>query len=367
MKRNRILVPRLMDAENFNAQNLNAKALLGRVKSDDHVWTATHYRTPDSAVLKNRKVRLVRLWRHRLWLLRMWMLYLQPADALVYPGVHPVDLAGMGWRKALYPRRPIIATLEGLAGTEIREKQLSEWAGHAVYCQRVDQSTQDRIDRILHLSDHIIAISPFLAEMGRRRFGDKVSVLPLGIDAAVFYPPTGKLGGRRRVVAAGRLESHKRPDVFLATAERLRHADFIWYGEGLLRQSLTQQALARGVRNIVFPGGLSPMKLADEFRQADVFVIPSKSEGVPKVSQEAAACGLPVVLFGHYEAPSVRDGVNGFVVWNDEQFFDRIGDLLDDTDRATLMGANGARMSKEWDWDVLAPKWESAIAGMIPG
>jgi hypothetical protein len=73
-----------------------------------------------------------------------------------------------------------------------------------------------------------------------------------------------------------------------------------------------------------------------------------------------------VILFGYYEAPSVLDGVNGFVVWDDEQFFDRIGEFLDEGGQATLMGANGARMSKEWDWDVLAPRWQSAISRMIP-
>ena len=299
-------------------------------------------------------------------MLRMLLLYIEPAHALFYPGVEPIDLVGTRWRRALYPRRPIIATLEAFAGTVTRENQLSEWAGHPVYCQRVDQRTQDRIDHIFRLSDHIIAISPFLAKMGRRRYGEKLSVLPLGIDPAIFYPPPGRRSGRKRVVAAGRLEAHKRPDLFLAMAERLPHADFIWYGEGSLREIFLRQAASRRLENIRLPGELAPARLADAFREADVFVLPSKSEGVPKVSQEAAACGLPVVLFGYYETPSVRDGVNGFVVWDDEQFIARVTKLLEDTEGSSVMGSNGARMAKQWDWGVLAPQWQSAIASMIP-
>jgi glycogen(starch) synthase len=151
----------------------------------------------------------------------------------------------------------------------------------------------------------------------------------------------------------------------LAMAERSPQADFVWYGEGSLRQTLTRQAVVRGVENIFFPGALPPSKLADEFRQADVFVVPSKSEGVPKVSQEAAACGLPVVVFGFFEAPSVQDGVNGFVVWNDEQFFRRVAELLCNPERAAQMGEIGAKMGKQWDWDVLAPKWQSTIIKQI--
>ena len=362
----RILVPRFLERDNHNAQNLNAKALLSRFTSEDLSWIGAHYGEPDPAVRKNPRIKLTQLWRRRLWLLRMWLLYLQPGDALFYPGREVVDAAGVNWRRKLYPRRPIIATLEGLAGTEAREKQLTEWAGHPVYCQRVEQQTMDRVDAILGHADHIIALSPFLAKMGRRLYGDKFCVLPLGVDTSVYHPPASKDSGRMRVVSAGRVETHKRPELFLAMAERFPQADFIWYGEGSLRRALTEEAVARKLQNISFPGGLPPLKLAGAFRQADLFVMSSKSEGVPKVTQEAAACGLPVVLFGYYEAPSVIDGENGFVVWSDEALFARLAELLGSPELAVKMGQNGARLANTWDWDVLAPQWESVIKSLIP-
>lgn len=365
MRRRIVVVPRIVDEENHNAQNLNAKSLLARFDSDSYTWVVTHYGRPDSAVLNRRNVRLVRLWPHRFWTLRMWLLYLQAAHVLFYPGVEAIDLAGVRWRKALYRRRPIVATLEGLAGTEATEMRLTQWAGHPVYCQRVDIATLSRVEKILELADHVIAISPFLADWGRHRYGEKFSYLPLGIDTAVFYPAFAEKTGRKRVVAAGRLEMHKRPELFLAMAERMPEADFVWYGDGSMRHTLSQRAATRGMSNVSFPGGLPPARLAEEFRRADVLAIPSKSEGVPKVSQEAAACGLPVVLFGYYESPTVKDGVNGFVAWNDEQFVNRVAELLVDSGRASMMGQNGARLGKEWDWDALAPKWESTITGVI--
>jgi hypothetical protein len=55
-------------------------------------------------------------------------------------------------------------------------------------------------------------------------------------------------------------------------------------------------------------------------------------------------------------------------VWSDEDFLDRVGELLEDPERTTLMGANGARMAKQWAWDVLAPQWESTVRGVLhPG
>lgn len=361
MNNKRILVPRFLDRDNHNAQNLNAKALLARFAADGSTWIGTHYGDAEPAVLKNPRVKLIQLWRRRLWLPRMWLLYVQPATGLFYPGREAIDEVGVRWRKRLYPSCPIIATLEGLAGAEAREKQLTEWAGHPVYCQRVDQQTMDRVDTILGHADHIVALSPFLADMGRHLYGDKFSVLPLGIDTSIFYPQTEKEGGRMRVVSAGRVDVHKRPELFLTMAESFPQADFIWYGEGSLRHALVEEAQSRKLGNASFPGGLPPTKLADEFRRSDLFVMPSKSEGVPKVTQEAAACGLPVILFGFYEAPTVNDGENGFVVWSDEELFTRVAELLGNPALAEKMGQNGARLARNWEWELLAPQWEQHI------
>jgi hypothetical protein len=91
------------------------------------------------------------------------------------------------------------------------------------------------------------------------------------------------------------------------------------------------------------------------------------SEGVPKVTQEAAACGLAQVIFGYYEAPTVRDGQTGYVVWDDNQFINRVGDLLADLTVAHAMGRRGVEMAEAWDWDRVAPLWERKVLDLIVG
>jgi glycosyltransferase involved in cell wall biosynthesis len=366
MKRRRILVPRLLDAAQFNAQNLNAKAILSRVNSEEIKWLATHYDAPDPTVRDNAHVELVKLWRWRFWKLRMFLFYLQTADALFYPGVELVDSTGWRWRKRLYPDIPIIATLEGLGGTEERERQLSEWAGHPVYCQRVSQETMERLDDCLHKADHVVAISPFLARMGKHLYGDKFSVIPLGIDQSLFYTHGIARRARPRVVSAGRVEQHKRPELFLDLAAANPQADFIWLGEGSGRNTLQVEAATRDLENIDFVGLLPEHRLAEVFRTSDLFVMPSKSEGVPKVTQEAAACGLPLVIFGYYEAPTVIDGKNGFVVWDDETFFSRVSELIASPDLRVTMREHSIAMARNWSWDVLAPQWLAKIRDILP-
>jgi len=361
-----MFVPRLMDDDNLNAQNKNAQLILRHWPESDLRITTLACGAPDKLVAARKDIEIVRLWRRHGWMLHQFMRYLRPYDLVFYPGVHAADVAGLQWRRRLGFSAPVISTLEGLVGNESREKEYSEWAGHPVFCQHVSPEELRRADRLLEMADHVIAISPFLAAMGKRRYGDKFSVLPLGLDISRFYPPQAKQGGRPKVVSAGRVESHKRPEVFLNLAARYPEADFAWYGEGSLRGSLNEEATARGLSNIVFPGSKSPSQLADAFREADIFVFPSLSEGVPKVTQEAAACGLPVLLFGFYEAPSVIDGENGFVVWSDEELVERLAELLGDSKRPKSMGQLGARLARNWDWNVLARKWASAIETMIP-
>lgn len=361
MSLRRILVPRLLDADNINAQNLNARALLARFNAASVRWLALADEAADPAVLCNPNVAVAQLWPGRAWQLRHWLFYLQRADALFYPGREEVDARALQAARWLYPRRPVIATLEGLAGTPEREAQLSEWAGHRVYCHRVSAEVMSRVDGILRSADHVIALSPFLANMGSRLYGDKFSVLPLGVDGALFRAGPVRNSARPRVVSAGRVAAHKRPELFLALAQQHPDVDFYWYGDGDQRFPLLRQVRELGLGNVDFPGPLQASELAAAFRAADVFVMPSLSEGVPKVTQEAAACGLPVVLFGYFEAPSVVDGTNGFVVWDDKTFFGRIAQLLRDTNLRRQQRDAALAMAAAWNWDRLAPQWECEV------
>jgi glycosyltransferase involved in cell wall biosynthesis len=361
----RVLVPRFTDAVNVNAQNLNAKSLLTRFRDEAARWSAVHYYSPQEEVVRAPQVELTPLLPKQLWKPHLASWYQRGADAIFYPGPTWADEWGLRIRTMTGRKVPLISTLEGLVGTPERERQLREWAGHPVYCQAVSEFQLRRLDYIYQLSDHIIAISPFLARMGSKLYGDKFSVQMLGVDGTVFRHASRSKRDRPLVINVANLRSHKRPEAFLELASRCPAADFVWYGDGDKRAALLQQAEARRLANLRFPGTRTPVELADEFRSATLLAMPSRAEGVPKVTQEAAACGLPIVIFGYYESPTVIDGQNGFVVWTDEEFFQRIETLLSDPKLAANMGARSAEMARAWNWDTLAPEWERQILQQI--
>jgi glycosyltransferase involved in cell wall biosynthesis len=151
----------------------------------------------------------------------------------------------------------------------------------------------------------------------------------------------------------------------LDLARRYPEADFVWYGEGELRRPLADEAARRGLRNLSFAGPLAPSALAEAFRKAEILVLPSLSEGVPRITHEAAASGLAQVIFGFYEAPTVADGINGTVVWSDEELERRLGELLADRERTRAMGMAGVEMARAWTWSRLAPLWQEAITSSV--
>ena len=362
----KILVPRWVDQTNTNAQISNARAMLSRFSNPDVQWMVSHYEQADPAVAERSNVKTRKLIHNGLWRCHTVLQYQATADAIFYPGGGWFEDWGLRLRRLTGRRVPVVATLEGLLGCADREQEYSEWAKHPVYCQRVEMKTLLRMDELYRRADHVIAISPFLAEMGRRRYGDKFSVVPLGINDSIFFSPEQKQSAERtRVVSAGNLKAGKRPDMFVELAKRHPEADFVWYGGHGSQELAAFQIQTEGFGNLSFPGNLQPAELAEAFRSADLFVMPSVSEGVPKVTQEAAACGLPVVLFGYYEAHSVVDEANGYVVWDDDSFYARVAELLADAELRSRMGREGTTMAQEWSWDVIALRWEAQILEVV--
>jgi len=357
-----VFVPTLIDANNFNPQVSNARAILGGWDIPGWRVEAQAYNEPDERLVANSSISVTRLWRRHAWMAHLFLRYLRPYDLIFYPGVHPMDTAGLRWRRRFGLSAPVVATLEGLVGNAAREAEYTKRVGHPVYCQHIPEDALGRDDELYQRAEHVIAISPFLARMGESRFGDKFSVLPLGVDASLYFARPRKSNRRLQVVSAGSFQSCKRPELFFDLARRYPQADFFWYGEGgEVRMALKARAAQLNMNNLTYPGALPPGQLGEAFRSADIFVMPSNSEGVPKVTQEAAACGLAQVIFGYYEAPTVVDGQNGFVVWSDGEFFDKVGQLLDNLAQVEAFGRAGVEMARAWAWPEVARRWRERL------
>lgn len=157
---------------------------------------------------------------------------------------------------------------------------------------------------ILSDADKVIYVSNALrrraAELGAPQHG--AFVVPNGVDTDTFHPDFGAMqdrcsGNRRpRILFVGHLTrvkgADRLPAIIRLVASEFRGAELLVIGQGELAHSIRRES--KGLR-VVLLGELPHEQVAREMRQADVLVLPSRSEGWPTVVMEAHASGTPVV------------------------------------------------------------------------
>jgi glycosyltransferase involved in cell wall biosynthesis len=359
-RRPKVFMPRLLDREQLNAQNINAKSLLPYLSDRMDIISFQHGEVDEEI---SSRCEIIQLWPWRMFQYHILIRYLFPYDAIFYPGHSWYDAWGLKIRKLLKIPGVVVSTLEGIPWLDAsQKKELEEAVGHEIHTQSLSASKYYL--QVLSMADHVVAISPFLATVGEHLFGEKFMVIPLGVPSETFFSNDSKEENMRPIViCAGTVYELKRPWSFVDLAEAMTDASFVWFGasRGELINELHEHIRDRKISNIEFKGDASPEELADALRNADLFVLPSVSEGVPKVSQEAAACGLPIVLFGHYESPSLVSEQNGLQVWNDDELLDAVRVLLTDRAKRVKMGRKSATMAQKTGWKSVAPQWVSQI------
>jgi len=170
--------------------------------------------------------------------------------------------------------------------------------------------------RIWNSARLVVAVSEPLRDLAlQTRPGLPIDVIPNGVDLAHFAP--GPETDPFNVLFVGRLIERKGVDdllrAFGVVARAHPRARLVIAGSGPDRKSLERLAGASvGADRIRFLGRVDREALPDLYRSAGVFVIPSRTEGMPNVMLEAMASGLPIVCT-RAAAAGVIDG-NGLFV-----------------------------------------------------
>lgn len=148
---------------------------------------------------------------------------------------------------------------------------------------------------------------------------ERTRVIKNGVDLTRFSAVTPHHPDQpRRIISVGRLSPIKGPDVLLEALaiarSQIGRAELVLVGDGPMRASLEEQARRLGIADMVrFAGALQDVR--SELRAADLFVLPSRSEGVSLALLEAMATGLPIVATAVGGTPEVTGpGKGGLLV-----------------------------------------------------
>lgn len=161
-----------------------------------------------------------------------------------------------------------------------------------------------------------------LADIYGRTNRHVVRVTSSTYDAGDIAPDIAGSGQEEcRLLYVGRLTLNKGLSELFRAAKDLLAEGLnlrIWLAaDGYRRQEIETEAKELGIADRVdFFGWIAHEKLKDIYRTCDIFVLPSYSEGMPKVVPEAMSNGLATVVtdVGGLRDVIVRDGETGFIV-----------------------------------------------------
>lgn len=171
-------------------------------------------------------------------------------------------------------------------------------------------------------ADRVVALSDSLGQLALHTLPAlRYSVVPNGVDLKLFRPaesPGRIRPGPIRCLAVARLVERKGLANLLGALALLERGRFELeiVGGGADERVLRELAVRLGVANEVrFMGALPRAEVAQRYREADLFTLPSSAESFGNVFAEALASGLPVVATAVGGIPDlVEHGTNGLLV-----------------------------------------------------
>jgi glycosyltransferase involved in cell wall biosynthesis len=192
-------------------------------------------------------------------------------------------------------------------------------------------------------------------------FSTHYSSIDIGKEAYVSSPRVefGEEGEFKLVFVGSLAQLYKSPDVLINAVsvclEKGHKLKLKIIGDGKFRPQLETQAARLGpnIDSITFLGQLPGNAVRMELLQADLFVLPSRTEGLPRAMIEAMACGLPCIGSAVGGIPELLPGSDLVPPGDAQALADKIIEVLNDSERMRSMSARNLEKAKEYRKDIL--------------
>jgi glycosyltransferase involved in cell wall biosynthesis len=237
-----------------------------------------------------------------------------------------------------------------------------------------------RCDRLISVADAMTA-QYLAAGIGRP---EQYVTVSSGMDVEPFLsPPVSRDDVRTRyslpasavvVCKVARLFELKGHDDVIEVARRLcptrPNLRFLFVGDGLLREALTQRIAELGLsERFTFTGLVPPDKVPELIHAADLVVHTSLREGLARVLPQGLICGKPVIS---YDIDGAREvcvtGETGVLVppRDLDQLTSAVSDLVDDPALRARLGATGrARFTDQFRHETMTRRLREIYAQVI--
>ena len=240
--------------------------------------------------------------------------------------------------------------------------------------------------KVFRKADHIQAISNYLADWARK-MGAKgtIEVVPNGVDLnkiKITRPQrkSAAMAGAttqntKVIITTSRLVYKNGIDVLIrAVAELKNMVSEVNFkvqilGSGSDEKKLKDLAKELKVEDVVqFFGHIEQEKVYEYLAEADIFVRPSRSEGLGSSFLEAMGAGLPIIGAPAGGIPDfLKDNETGLFceIDNPKNLAEKIKKLMTDEELAKRIAKNGRQLILEkYDWDDISQSMENIFKAM---
>jgi len=195
----------------------------------------------------------------------------------------------------------------------------------------------------------------------------EIPIIPNGVDGAK-YKNESREWTPARIFCAGRIVHQKGLDLGLRALAHLKNLNWHWNiaGDGPQLDALKSLTNELGLSDrVTFLGWLSREELIQWYHHSNLFLFPSRHEGMPNAVLEAMSSGLPVVatrIAGSEDL--VLDGVTGLLV--NAEDVDSLRDglsrlIVEEKTRMQMGQASRQRVESEYSWENVARQYSEKL------
>jgi glycosyltransferase involved in cell wall biosynthesis len=338
-------------------------------------------------------VREIRPWRDLIALLALWRRLRRiraTAGPVMLVHTHSSKAGILGrWAARLAGATAVLHTYHGF-GFHPGQSRWLRWL--LIGVERMTAAVTDVVITVSQANQRLGAAMGLFAFSGSDSFQCRPPTQRLppsvlirsGIDVSAFRPAglSGRAAMRASlgipadapvVITVACLKPQKAPldliEVVRRVVARVPAARFVIVGDGELRGPV-ERMIADGQlqAHVSLLGWRRDVPAC--LHAADLFLLTSRWEGLPRAVLEAMAAGLPVVATAVDGVTDVvRDGVNGYLVpvGEPEQTAARVIGLLDDPALRRRMGDAAVALSDEFDIDLMVRQQEALYHQVLRG
>ncbi len=325
-----------------NAQNINCDHI-ARYLDKDKFEVHTMYTTMmpvDKKAYKAMGIKLHRLWHHRVvWILtKLWAMKRANCDIYYLPKIERMDVTFAKKHKG--KGKVFLSSVEGVVGEQI---PANDDNAKAYFTELMDES---------------FSISECIRQSVQACWQYDSKVLYLGVDET--KENSEQKTRVQNVIWVGSVSERKRPQLLLECAKAFPQLNFTIVGDGEKSQEILERIRLENIQNVRYLGRIPNEKVYEELKNADLLLMTSDKEGLPKVIGEAMTSSVPAIYINEcYTVDYVENGVNGFGVANVQEMKEKVQYLLDNPAKYQEMSKQAFERIQKYRWTELIKEYEA--------